>query len=78
MQTVVLIFGPAAAGKATVGQALSQLTGFPLLHNHDVAEPVAKITGWGGRLFESTMTDVRKTLLGIAADSGVSLITTFM
>jgi len=78
MQTLVLIVGPAAAGKATVGLALSQLAGFPLLHNHEVAEPVAKITGWCGRLFETTMTDVRKTLLGVAANSGISLITTFM
>jgi hypothetical protein len=38
---VVVIIGPPAVGKMTVGQALAQRTGFPLLHNHVVADMVA-------------------------------------
>ena len=35
---LVLILGPAAVGKMTVGQALAELTGFKILHNHLVRE----------------------------------------
>ncbi|MFH0852974.1 MAG: AAA family ATPase [bacterium] len=31
---LVIIFGPPASGKLTVGKLLSKKTGFPLLHNH--------------------------------------------
>lgn len=40
---VVVIIGPPAVGKMTVGQALAQHTGFPLLHNHVVADMVASL-----------------------------------
>jgi hypothetical protein len=32
--TLVIIFGPPAVGKMTVGLELERLTGFRLLHNH--------------------------------------------
>jgi hypothetical protein len=38
---VVVIIGPPAVGKMTVGQALAQRTGLPLFHNHVVADIVA-------------------------------------
>ena len=31
---LVLLYGPPAVGKMTVGAQLSQLTGYPLFHNH--------------------------------------------
>ena len=37
---LVIILGPAAVGKMSVGQALAQLTGMKLLHNHMVSELV--------------------------------------
>ncbi|MCL2190240.1 MAG: AAA family ATPase [Defluviitaleaceae bacterium] len=36
--TLIIILGPAAVGKMTVGQALAALTGFKLLHNHMTSE----------------------------------------
>ncbi len=41
----VLIFGPPAVGKMTVGHELSRLTGIPLLHNHMTIEPLFAIFG---------------------------------
>jgi cytidylate kinase len=35
---LIIIFGPHAVGKMTVGQALSQKTGIPLFHNHESIE----------------------------------------
>ena len=37
---LVIILGPPAVGKMTVGQALADLTGLKLLHNHMVSELV--------------------------------------
>lgn len=36
----VLIFGPQAVGKMTVGQELAKVTGLKLLHNHMTIELV--------------------------------------
>ncbi|MCG3259823.1 MAG: hypothetical protein H7644_08755 [Candidatus Heimdallarchaeota archaeon] len=32
--SLIIIFGPPASGKMTVGRKLAELTGFKLLHNH--------------------------------------------
>ena len=41
----VFLFGSAAVGKMTVGQALSRKTGFRLFHNHMTIEPILEIFG---------------------------------
>jgi len=43
----VLIFGPQAVGKMTVGQELAQLTQLKLFHNHMTLELLAPIFGFG-------------------------------
>ena len=40
---LVIIFGPHAVGKMTVGQELAQLTGYKLFHNHMTIEPLAAL-----------------------------------
>jgi shikimate kinase len=35
---LVILFGPPAVGKMTVGQELANLTGFRLFHNHMTIE----------------------------------------
>lgn len=42
---LVLLFGDAAVGKMTVGQALMEETGLRLFHNHMTIEPVLEIFG---------------------------------
>ncbi len=42
---LVIIFGPHAVGKMTVGQALSQKTGIPLFHNHVSIELSTELLG---------------------------------
>lgn len=37
-KVLVVIFGPPAVGKMTVGRALAELTGLPLVHNHVTIE----------------------------------------
>lgn len=40
---LVIIFGPHAVGKMTVGQELAKLTGYKLFHNHMTIEVVAAL-----------------------------------
>ena len=37
---LVLLFGPSASGKMTIGQELAKITGLKLFHNHVTIEPV--------------------------------------
>ena len=43
---LVIIVGPQAVGKMTVGQNLSKITGLSLFHNHAVIEPVIQLFGF--------------------------------
>jgi replication-associated recombination protein RarA len=40
--SLLLLFGPPAVGKTTVGQELEQLTGFRLFHIHQVIDLVTQ------------------------------------
>lgn len=42
---LLLLFGPQAVGKMTVGQALTRITPLRLFHNHMTIEPVLSIFG---------------------------------
>ncbi len=41
--TLVIIFGPPAVGKMTVGLELQRITGFRLFHNHMTADPLLRL-----------------------------------
>ena len=41
--TLVIIFGPPAVGKMTVGRELEKLTGLRLFHNHMAVDPVIRL-----------------------------------
>lgn len=44
---LVLIFGPQAVGKMTVGQELAKITGLKLFHNHMTIDLVSHFFGYG-------------------------------
>jgi len=45
-KALVIIFGPPAIGKMTVGQELSKITGLKLLHNHISLELANQFFPW--------------------------------
>lgn len=47
----VIIFGPQASGKMTVGRALEKQTGYPLLHNHMTLELLHPFFGFSDETF---------------------------
>ena len=46
MANLIVVCGPQAVGKMTVGQELMKLTGLRLFHNHMTIEPVLDIFGY--------------------------------
>lgn len=74
----VLLYGPPAAGKQTVGRLLAASTGFWLLHNHLSIDVVRHLFEFGAPGFWATVQDVRLTMVARAAEYGVDIISTYV
>jgi len=78
-RTFVVIVGPPAVGKMTVGRALSAQTGFPLFHNHIPIEAVLPVFEFGSPEFTRLVSGFREAVLGEVARSELGgLIYTIM
>mgnify|MGYP005997211519 CR=1 FL=1 len=69
MKPLVLIVGPPAVGKMTVGQALSEATAFPLLHNHMSIELTLKFFDFGAPGFDDLNNTLKNTIVQSVAHS---------
>jgi hypothetical protein len=67
MPNLVVIFGPPASGKATIGHILAQQLGYKFFHNHLTANPVAALFGWATPRFGRVVDRVRELLFREAA-----------
>lgn len=63
MPKFVLIIGPQAVGKMTVGQQLSKITGYKLLHNHMTIEMVRLIFDYDREIFLKMNSIIRYEIL---------------
>jgi hypothetical protein len=72
----VLIFGPPAVGKMTVGRQLCRRTGMRLFHNHAVLEPLLDVFDYGTPPFMKLLGEFRQRVIDEALDAGVDLIFT--
>jgi hypothetical protein len=59
----VLVFGPPAVGKMTVGHELTKLTGYKLFHNHMTVEPVLDIFPFGSPPFGRLVNEFRRRII---------------
>src|SRR5947209_8005420 len=76
---LIFLYGPPAAGKLTVANALSALTGFKVFHNHVSFDLAAGFFEIGTRGFGRLVDGVRMLLFEVAASEGVDgLIFTFV
>ena len=66
---LVLIFGPPAVGKMTVGHELARLTGFKLFHNHMTVEPVLDIFPFGSPPFGRLVDEFRRRIIEEAVEA---------
>lgn len=48
----IMIFGPQAVGKMSIGESLSEKTGLPLLFNHVTLDVIWPYIGWNRTTFE--------------------------
>jgi chloramphenicol 3-O-phosphotransferase len=74
---LVFLYGPAAAGKLTVGRALQSLTGFRLFHNHLVVDTLLSVFEFGTPSFVELREQIWLSVFEAAARDGISTIFTF-
>ncbi len=66
---LVVIFGPPAVGKMTVGFELTKVTGYKLFHNHMTVEPVLDIFEFGSPPYNRLVSEFRERIIEEAAGS---------
>ncbi|MEH7009803.1 AAA family ATPase [Neobacillus niacini] len=75
----VLIFGPQAVGKMTVGQELAKITGLKLFHNHMTIEMVTPIFDFGTKEGQRLVSLFRREIFEAVAKSDLEgLIFTYV
>ena len=76
---LVIIFGPQAVGKMTVGQELAKVTGLKLFHNHMTIELVTPFFSYGTEKGRKLVNSFRETIFKEVAKSDLEgLIFTFI
>ena len=76
---LIILFGPHAVGKMTVGQELAKLTGYKLFHNHMTIDPVAALFDQDPQLMWPLVTSFREQIFEAFTHSqNKGLIFTFM
>ena len=78
-KTFVIIIGPHAVGKMTVGQELEKITGLKLFHNHMSIEPARKLFEFCDPEYKILNQTIRETVFNLFAKGNFKgLIFTFM
>jgi len=78
-KTLIIIFGPSAVGKMTVGEAIARRTGLRLFHNHLTIDPVLRFFEFGSPPFTRLVSEFRTRIFEeVAASTLPGLIFTFV
>jgi hypothetical protein len=75
---LLLIIGPPAVGKMTVGRALARRSDFRLFHNHHTIEPLVEVFGHGTPPFAVLNSEFRRRVIEEAARHRLDLVFTFV
>jgi hypothetical protein len=75
---LLVLFGPPAVGKMTVGRAIVANSSFRLFHNHMTIEPLLETFGYGTAPFQTLNAEFRRRVLEEAAAHGVDLVFTLV
>lgn len=79
MKKLVILFGPPAVGKMTVGRELEKISGLRLFHNHMTIEMVLPFFEFGSKEFNKLTGNFRRQILEEVANSDLQgLIFTFV
>lgn len=75
----VVIFGPPAVGKMTVGYELAKLTGMKVFHNHMTIDLILEFFPYGSEKFNTLVSEFRQRILEeVAASDLPGMIFTFV
>ena len=78
-KSLIILLGPHAVGKMTVGQELAKMTGMRLFHNHMSIELALKLFDFGTKEWQTLNRTIRETLFDLfAAFDSPGLIFTYM
>lgn len=75
---LLIITGPPAVGKMTVGRAVADRSSFRLFHNHHTIEMLLDVFDYGTPAFRTLNSEFRGRVVEEAASSGTDLIFTFV
>lgn len=76
---LIVIIGPAAVGKMTVGIELEKLTGLKLFHNHMTVDLVNRLFDWGDPKFHKLVKEFRLRMFEEVSTSSLpGMIFTYM
>ena len=75
---LLLIIGPPAVGKMTVGRAVADRSTFTLFHNHHTIELLLELFDHGSAPFRTLNAEFRRRIVEEAAASGTDLIFSFV
>lgn len=67
---LVVIFGPSAVGKMTVGYELQKVTDYKLFHNHMIMEPIYNFWGYADEQLKRLTSEFRNRLFEEFGKSG--------
>jgi hypothetical protein len=75
---LLLIIGPPAVGKMTVGRAVADRSTFRLFHNHHTIELLLDVFDYGTPPFRTLNSEFRRRIVEEAAEAGTDLVFTFV
>lgn len=75
---LLIIFGPPAAGKMTVGSAVCEASDFRLFYNHMTIEPLLETFGYGSAPFNVLNGEFRRRVIEEARAAELDLIFTYV
>ncbi len=75
---LLILFGPPAVGKTTIGKLLESQTDFKLFHNHMVMDGIMHIFGVGTPSEDKLSKLVRTQIITEAAEAGIDLVFTYV
>lgn len=74
---LIFFYGPPAVGKLTIAKILAQRTGYKLLHNHLIVNPIAEVFPFENPANRLLVREFRLRILEEAVKSNIDLIATF-
>src|SRR5690606_16689631 len=75
---LLVVFGPPAVGKMTVGREVARRSTFRLFHNHALIEPLLEVFDYGTPPFTRLLTEWRARVVQEAAVAGTDLLLTYV